>query len=211
MNQEKKSKRRLPSLRQVVLLLILGALIFIGYKVNNWVQWRKEYQVEASSQAILDRIEKVSKLITVEGYFSEIYDYKDYYWYDLSPFRKKALIRVKAKVSVGVDLEKMEIHTDSDSKTVRIQNIPAVEILSIDHDADYYDISEGTFNSFSEKDYNELQKNAKDYIRHIALKSDLVETAKVQQEEILEFLRFFVESVGWTLELEEETAPVLQN
>ena len=204
MNQESKIRKWLPSLRQLVVLLILGMLIFIGLKLSNWVQWRREYQVETSSEAILERIEKVSKLITVEGYFSEIYDYKDYYWYDLSPFRKKALIRVKAKVSMGIDLEKMNIYTDSDNKTIRISNIPEVEILSIDHETDYYDISEGTFNSFSEKDYNELQKNAKEYIQHIALKSDLIQNAQEQREDVLELLRFYTESVGWQLVFENK-------
>jgi hypothetical protein len=156
----------------------------------------------------LERIEKVSKLITVEGYFSEIYDYKDYYWYDLSPFRKKALIRVKAKVSMGVNFEGIDIETNEKSHTITLGPMPEVEILSIDHDSDYYDISEGTFNSFSEKDYNELQKNAKEYIRNIALESDLVHTAEEQRNELIELIRFYVESVGWTLVIEE--APVVE-
>ena len=47
------------------------------------------HKEEVSTQVLLERIEEVTKLVTVEGHISEIYDYKDYYGYDWSIFRKK--------------------------------------------------------------------------------------------------------------------------
>ena len=115
--------------------------------------YRKKLRSEESAQVLLERVQTVAKLITVEGYFSEVYDYKDYYAYNLSPFRKKALIRVKAKVSVGYDLSRVEFETRPDEKVIIVRNLPEPEILSIDHDLDYYDISQGMFNSFSAQDH----------------------------------------------------------
>ena len=204
-------KNRSISFRQIITLLLIAGIIVTAYQIKKWFTLNRELRIEQSSQAILERIEKVSKLITVEGYFSEIYDYKDYYWYDLSPFRKKALIRVKAKVSMGIDFEGVSIHADEASRKISLGPIPQTEILSIDHESDYYDISEGTFNSFSEKDYNELQRNAKDYIRNVALESDLVEQAEEQRDELLELIRFYVEGVGWELEVKEKPVAQLPN
>ncbi|NTW34279.1 MAG: DUF4230 domain-containing protein, partial [Bacteroidetes bacterium] len=72
---------------------------------------------------------------------------------DVSFFTKKALIRVKARILAGFDFEKVKISVDEKSKTVTISNIPPPQILSMEHDLDYYDITEGIFNSFSTEDY----------------------------------------------------------
>ncbi len=158
---------------------------------------------EISSAVLLERIEKVSKLITVEGHFSEIYDYKDYYFYDLSPFRKKALIRVKAKVSMGYDFQELEIVADEESRTISIGPIPEVEILSIDHDLDYYDISEGTFNTFKEADYTKISREAKEYIRHQASFSNLKNQAILQGNEMIKVIQLITEQSGWKLKIHQ--------
>ncbi|MEY4926732.1 MAG: hypothetical protein RI894_1168, partial [Bacteroidota bacterium] len=101
------------------------------------------------SKVLLEKVQKVCKLVTVEGTFSDIYSYKDYQYYDVSLFQKKALIVVNAKVLVGVDLTKASFKADHTAKTLTISQIPSAEIMSIDPDMRYYDISEGTFNQFS--------------------------------------------------------------
>ncbi|MBK9982670.1 MAG: DUF4230 domain-containing protein [Saprospiraceae bacterium] len=45
-----------------------------------------------------------------------------------------------------------------------ISGMPPAEILSVDHDLDYYDLSEGFFNSFSTEDYNKINADAKDFV-----------------------------------------------
>jgi Protein of unknown function (DUF4230) len=89
--------------------------------------------VTEDSKILLEKIQKVCKLVTVEGTFSDIYSYQDYQYYDVSPFRKKALIVVNAKVLVGLDLSKAKFKTDEATKTLTISQIPAAEIMSIDH------------------------------------------------------------------------------
>jgi predicted SPOUT superfamily RNA methylase MTH1 len=189
-----------------------GALVLVfllGILLTRWYYHRNQLIKSENSTVLLERIRQAAKLVTVEGYFSEIYDYKDYYGYDLSFFRKKALMRVKAKVSVGYDLEKMKITADQATKTIRITGVPPAEIISIEHDLDYYDVQEGIFNSFSPEDYNKLNANAKNFIREQALKSDLTQQAARQRNFIFETMRFMAESTGWKLETEGIQNPSL--
>ena len=132
-----------------------------------------------------------------------MYDYEDYWGYNLSLFRKKALIRVKAKVSIGYDLEQMKIETFPDQKKIMISQLPEPSIISVDHSLDYYDISEGTFNSFTKDDYNKLNANAKEFIIQKAEESDLLETAKNRSNQALEMMQFMVENAGWEIEIKK--------
>jgi hypothetical protein len=138
-----------------------------------------------------------------------VYDYQDYYGYDLSIFKKKALILVKAKVSVGYDLEKMKIESFPDRKTIVLSGSPPAEILSIEHDLQYYDVQEGIFNSFSTEDYNKLNNNAKEFIRKRAMESSLLQAALEQRNQAFDMMKFMVESAGWTLEIAGESPSIL--
>ncbi len=192
--------------KYLVIVLAVGA--FLAGLWFSRMQWLPSMDKVAQQEAvtILNKIEQVTKLITVDGYFSEVYDYKDYYGYDWKIFRKKALIRVKAKVSAGYDLSSINVATDSETKTVRLSALPEVQILSVDHDLDYYDLSEGTFNSFSEADLNRLNDQAKSYIEEVARQSDLMTQAEAQGQEVLDVLRFLVEGSGWTLQIADPAA-----
>jgi hypothetical protein len=198
--------------RQIIIGIGLTALLITGFFIGRSLyRQRAADTARVESQVLLERIENVAKLITVEGYFSEIYDYKDYWRFDLAPFQRKALLRVKAKVSVGYDLSKMEVKARPEEKLIVISNLPDPEILSIDHELDYYDITEGVFNSFKEADYNRMNRGAKAAIEEQARKSDLLLSAEKQAGDLLDLMRFMVESAGWRLEFEhkarEERAP----
>ena len=177
----------------VILLAICGAW-YSGYKSNLF-----EKKVEESSTVLLNRIEKVMKLVTVEGHISEMYSYKDHRSFDLSPFRKKALLRVNAKASIGYDFEKVKLTVDQKSRTITIDDFPEPEVLSIDHDLDYYDITQGTFNTFTNEDYNKINKRAKDYVETLAGEGDLIESAKEQKEELIATIRLLLDGMGWKL------------
>ena len=106
---------------------------------------------------------------------------------------------MKAKVSVGYDLTKMNYDANTISKTITISNMPDPEIMSIDHDLDYYDITEGTFNAFNEEDYNKMNANAKEKVRKEAMNSDLFLTAEAESAQLLEIMEFMIEGAGWQL------------
>ena len=180
-----------------LLVIVVAAAVFFA---TSYYYTVGQVTAEEQSQVLMEKIKTVAKLVTVEGYFSEVYDYEDYWSYDISPFRKKALIRVKAKVSVGYDLTKMKVEALPEKKILTISNLPDPTIISIDHDLDYYDITEGTFNTFSEKDYTMLNKNAKDKIRQAAESSDLFLAAEAQSNNMLDLVKFMVEGAGWQLQ-----------
>ena len=175
-------------------------LVFLG--TRYWYT-QNSMTVQEESEVLLERINTVTKLITVEGEFSEIYDYKDFWKYDLSPFRKKALLRINGKVSVGHDLNNIKIESFPDEKRLLISNLPSPTILSIDHKISYYDITQGSFNSFTPKDYNKMNENAKAMIRKKAEESILMKTAEDQGVQLLEMIGFMAEQMGWTLEIEQ--------
>jgi hypothetical protein len=191
----------------IILFLAIIAAFGIGFWVNRWFNGSKTKSSE-NAAVLLERIKNVCKLITVEGYFSEVYDYTDYWGYDLPGFRKKALIRVKARVSAGFDMSKVKIDTDSVQKIVRISNVPEPTILAIDHDLDYYDISQSSFNRFKAEDYTRLNKKAKDSIADKANESELLQSAKLQGNKMLEVVRTMGESMGWRVEIEGRRHPL---
>jgi hypothetical protein len=179
------------------LILAAGASgLYYGLKLNPL-----RINSEEEAVIIVDRIEQVHKLILVESYFSEIYDYKDYWLYDLSPFRKKALIRVNAQVLAGFDLEKASIVADSETRTLTIKDLPYSEILSVDHELDYYDIQQGTFNYFDDDKITELSKSAKEFIVEKAKTSGILEQAELRKEEFLNETAEVVRLYGWELQL----------
>ena len=185
--------------------LLFAILLFgAGYMTHKLLVSAKEVTAEEQSKVLLEKIREVAKLVTVEGNISEVYNYKDYWGYDFFPFQKKAIILVDAKVSVGYDLQKMNMRSDALTKTLTISTLPNPEILSLEHDLKYYDISEGTFNSFSPKDYTDLQGKVKDFIRQKAEESELKRRANTQGNKMIDMIRFMVEGAGWTLVIEND-------
>ncbi|MEP6793622.1 MAG: DUF4230 domain-containing protein [Saprospiraceae bacterium] len=190
-------------LRSWIWIIIAVAALFLAFKLGSRFSLPKTKTTQ-DSVVLLEKIRTVCKLVTAEGEFSEIYSYKESKWFDVSFLNKKALIRVKAKVSVGYDLSKIKVEPDEKNHTLVISGMPPAEILSVDHDLDYYDVSEGFFNSFSTADYNKINANAKDYIIAQVQKSSLMEAADKKRDELLEVIRFMAESAGWNVTVIDE-------
>jgi hypothetical protein len=131
-------------------LLLVGVLA-LGFLLGGWLAYRyfapKSAPVESAS-ILLEKIRAVVKLTTVEGEFSEIYNYNEYSGYFSWFWDKKALVRVHATVAVGYDLSNLRVEADSSARVVRIGPLPEPQILSIDHTLDYYDVSTGVFTRF---------------------------------------------------------------
>lgn len=198
-------------MKKIVSIVGFIAIILLVFLGTRYWYTQNSMTVEEESEVLLERINTVTKLITVEGEFSEIYDYKDYWKYDVSPFRKKALVRISGKVSVGHNLNNIKIESFPDQKRIVISNLPAPEILAVDHQLSYYDITQGSFNTFTSKDYNKINENAKELIRKKAEESVLMKTAEDQGIQLLEMIRFMAEQMGWTVAIEatETNSPTM--
>lgn len=178
-----------------VLMLALGAgVTFLFLNQKNQKQ-----RVMQSSTVLLERIEKVFKVVMAEGYFTEIFDYKDdktvLYMFKNS---KKALVIAKAKVLVGFDFSKMKFSLDEDSKQMVIEHFPKPEILSIDTDYKFYDVDNGIFNKFNHEDYTNLLTDAKQAMNDKALSSDLPRIANNQVQMMMYQL---AASMNWKVDL----------
>ncbi len=177
------------------------------------VLWGRKMQLfktyeEESSQVMLEKISKVFKLVAVEAQVSEIYDYKQYRYWDILPLRKKALVRVNAKASVGYDFEKVEFIIDESNRTIRLKSFPPPELLSVDHELDYYDMEEGWFNNFSGDDLSKMNLKAKEYAVQAIKKSDIYKEAESQKNEIFNMLGEIFDLGGWELLIEEQTTDI---
>lgn len=190
-------------IRSLIKQYVVFGLLLIALSAGMWFYMKNHYfeAIKAENTTIvLEKIKTVTKLISVEGQFSELYNYKESYDYDFfNLFSKKIILRVNAKVSVGYDFEKINISVDSLSKTVTFNELPQAEILSIDHDIDYYDISEGTFSSFTPEEYNAIQKKAKNLIANKAKNTPLIAEAEKQKAEYLKMIDMALTSAGWKL------------
>ena len=186
------------NISRVIALLFVLALAIYGAK---WWFGFNERQTQQESQVLLEQVKAVTKLVTTEGYFSEIFSEVDTKSYFGFPSTKKVLIKVKAKVSAGFNLANMKIEADHTTKTLRLSNIPAPEIISIEPEISYYDIANGVFNTFTNEDYTRLNKRAVEIVREQALKSDFMNNVNEQGKKNFDALRILAESMGWKFEI----------
>lgn len=191
-----------------ILFIILLSLL-IGIFWGKRMELFKTHESE-SAQVMLEKVSHVFKLIAVEAEVSEIYDYKAYKYWDIVPFRKKAMVRVMAKGSIGYDFEKVEFVIDEKDRTITIESFPEPEILSVEHEIDYYDLNEGWFNSFSNEDLNSLNQSAKAHAVEIMKSSQIFEEADKQKTEIIKMLSSLFELSGWQLKTRNDNL-ILKN
>jgi hypothetical protein len=190
-------------------LLMFSTLLFsvlmlaLGGGVSYFVFGQKNSQQKAittSSTILLERIEKVFKVVMAEGYFTEIFDYKDEkkMWYVFNN-SKKALVIAKAKVMVGFDFGKMKFRLDEQTQKMVIEYFPEAEILSIDTDYKFYDIENGILNRFNQDDYTNLLNDAKVAMNDKAMTSDLPRIANNQVQLMMYQL---AASMNWKIDLQ---------
>lgn len=130
---------------------------------------------------LLDRIEKVFKVVMAEGYFTEIYNYQhDKDIWHLFKDKKKALIIAKAKVLVGFDFSKVRLRVEGDNRQLVVEYFPAPEILSMDTEYKFYDIESGWINRFQTDDLTHILAEAKEVMNEKAMESDLPRIANNQ-------------------------------
>ena len=185
------------------LLLLVGT--GAGVALSNALRNRSGVtDVRRDSVILLERIEKVFKVVMAEGYFSEIYNYQDQkkILYLLND-PKKAMVIAKSKVLVGFDFAKVRFRapdTGTGDKTLIIEAFPEPEVLSIDTDYNFYDIQSGYLNHFNGEDYTKILDEAKKAMNERAMHSDL---PKIANNQIQYMMYQLANSMGWQLQLPE--------
>ncbi len=202
-------------IKKVLLSLGLLLIFLSGIWVASFYYQRDQLHPEEQSVVLLEQIEKVSKLVTVEGHFVEYFDYSEpsQPWFigllpnyrALLP-KKAAKLRVRAKVLVGYDLKAMRIEAFPDEKRIRISDIPQPGIIAIEHTIDQFDNEASIFRPLESTDYKRIDKGAKEKIRELAMTSQLADSAEAQGNEMLQLIGFIVSNAGWQLDIQK--APV---
>jgi len=164
-----------------ILSLFIGAILGAGiyFFLSRRSSGKSNNKVEAT--VLVERIEKVFKVVMAEGYFTEIYNYQnDKSIWNLINDKKKALVIAKAKVLVGYDFGKMRFHVSESDRRIVIDFFPEPEVLSMDTDYKFYDIEQGWLNRFQSDDYTSILNEAKQTMNEKALQSDLPRIATNQ-------------------------------
>jgi hypothetical protein len=183
----------------LIITLVAGGIA--GATLNTYFQNRKSRKYVSTQEAtvLIERIEKVFKVVMAEGYFTEIYNYQnDKNIWNLINDKKKALIIAKAKVLVGYNFAKMKFHRPDGERKLVIDFFPAPEILSIDTDYKFYDIEQGWLNRFQSDDYTAILNEAKQTMNEKAMQSDLPRIAGNQVQLMIFQL---AASMNWTVEM----------
>ncbi|NBA86574.1 DUF4230 domain-containing protein [Emticicia sp. CRIBPO] len=165
------------------LALVLGGIA--AWQVFNWMYGKKlkdnKEELRVESNILLERIEKVFKVVLAEGYFTEIYDHnskKDFF--GLFKSNKKALVIAKAKVAVGFDFGAMKFRKEEGTRKLIIEEFPPAQIIAIDTDYKFYDINQGFLHKFNNEDYTSILNEAKKLMQEKAFESDLPNIANKQ-------------------------------
>lgn len=175
-----------------------------AWQIFNWMYGKKlknnkQESIRVEANILLEKIEQVFKVVLAEGYFTEIYDHnaKKDFW-GLFKTTNKALIIVKAKVSVGYDFSKMKFSRDPETRRLVIDEFAPAEVISIDTDYKFYDINQGFVNQMKQEDYTAILSEAKSMIKQKAEFSELPLIASRQLEVMMKQL---VSTMKWELEM----------
>lgn len=188
---------------------VKGLLFILGVALLVFFVTREVYREEAPAPAVeaevlLERVRPVLKLTTVEGDLVELFSHSDHSGWALAiPYltEKRALLRVKARVSVGYDLNGMRVTTDEARRTITLEAPPEPMVLGVEHDVDWYDMEQGLFNSFDPEELTAISAQAKQRILDRVPQSGLFAQAAAQRDQMVTVVRAMVESAGWRLEL----------
>ncbi|MFM2267538.1 MAG: hypothetical protein RL757_979 [Bacteroidota bacterium] len=196
---------------RIASFLMFAFAVALGAWGMNWYNNIGKHEEKHEADLILEQVKSVSKMVTTEAYFSEMYKHEDYWGADFSFFKKKALIRVKAKVLAGYDFEKIKFEADEKNKILKISNVGEPKVLGIDHSLDYFNMDEGIFNSFKSEDYTRLGVLAKQFVEKRAVETGILENAKVQTNAAFQAIGALAKGMGWQMTIEgvpQGTPPV---
>ncbi len=162
----------------IFFIIALGIGGIASWQIFNWMYIKKlkdnKETLKVESNILLERIEKVFKVVLAEGYFTEIYDHNsEKEILGLFKSSNKALVIAKAKVSVGFDFSKMKFRKEGKDRKLIIEEFAPAEIISIDTDYKFYDLNQGLLNKFKNEDYTSILIEAKKMMQIKAFESDL--------------------------------------
>lgn len=197
-------------MRKILFGVIITLIVLFTFK---YCGDKKEEKVvlQESSQLIQEQIKNVGKLVVTEGYFSEVFTYKNSkaVFGDLFNAKKKALVVVNADVTIAYDLSKIDYQIDEETKTLHIIGIPKEEI-KINPDFEYYDVQADYLNPFEANDYNAIKETVKKSLMKKVEASEIKLNAKNRLVSELAKFHILTNTLGWTLKYNEKPIDNIQ-
>jgi len=183
------------------ILGIVVGILFLGALVLLFRNRFSKNKTEEQSVVLLEKIRNVSKMVTVEGDFSEIMHFEDVkdVFLSLVTSKKKAIVLANAKVLIGFDMKKIRLESNPINKKIMLDFFPEPEVLSIETDVQYYDVKHGLFNKFAATDLSELNKKVKTNIEEKIPESELLIHAKEKALDTVKIIEQMVSTFGWDL------------
>lgn len=187
---------------ELLFLGLAGGAVVSYFILQKFSSVQKKHLIENQSVILLDKIKKVTKLITVEGDFAEIYHHEDKQnkFLGLISSKKKAIILINAKTHIGFDFRKVKMISDTKKKTIVLSQFPEPEVLSIEPNIRFYDIQDGFLNKFSSEDLTIVNQAAKEHILQKIPESNLMQAANNEALEAIALLESLVATIGWKLD-----------
>jgi len=182
---------------------LAAVLIFSG--IWLWVGKREsKEEIRENTALIQQQIEQVGKLIVTEGYFSQVFTFKNSQNLFLSLFTsdKRALVVANAKVTVEYDLRQLQTEIDQENKIVILTKIPD-PVINIYPDLEYYDVTQDYFNKFGAADYNKIKNTVNARIREKVNQSNMLDNSRERLMSELANIYVLTKSLGWTLQFNE--------
>jgi hypothetical protein len=190
-------------MKKFILGVIVAVVVFFGYQYFSDKK-EKEAQLLTTSALIEKEVKNVSKLVVTESAYAQIFTYKNSENVFMGiTAKKKAIVAVNTKATVGYNLKDLQYEIIPGSKTLRITGIPEPE-LNIYPEFDFYDVTQDYLNQFKAEDYNEIKKRVTEQIRQKIEKSIIMQNAENRLVSELQKLFILTNSLGWTLEYNKQ-------
>lgn len=191
-------KRKVIVIGVVIIALLIGLGITGFNKVSSLLNFNIESRMSYSSSAVLERVQAISELNTVEMIFNEVIDYSDakYIKKFKIPFTtKKALLSAKASVKAGVKLSEMKaenikVNKDHVEMVLPKPVITSKEIL----ESNAYNEEDSIFNKMTSEDTLKILEEFTNQMEQQAIESGILikaeEETKTAVRDLLELMGF---------------------
>jgi hypothetical protein len=192
-----------------VLVVVFTIFVFMLYgKDTN----KPDTSPISEGAVLVNNIQRTAKLTVIENNFTEVLTYSNYDYWDIPGFRKTMIVKVDARVGIGLNLKELDIEIDKDTKRIILNKIPESEILYIQDNIDYYSSETGLFSSFVHDDYTKIHEDTKQRILESVNKSNLFEEVKTEFTNHLKVVGDLANMVGWKLVVNDPTwEPEIKN
>lgn len=158
----------------IVAGLFVGVLL--TYIIMNQLESRSTTN---NSSVIAYEVNKLNKMIVAEQTVSNVVAHKSSRYIpgfeDILSLDKKLLLIVNAKVQATYDLKQLEVEIDSTNKTIIINRIPELELVTYP-DVRFYNIEQNAFMTFDAEEINAVQKEA------VATLEEKIDRPKLKRE-----------------------------